>query len=151
LRNEHFESLASWKAAAERVGYRPHVPRDTVGQKLESLSLFVKDHKLREVPPEKQALEAYYGSFSFSQSRPGVEAARVAALGTSYGSAPQVADVVGCEARSYERGPDPPPDDPDPRMPAVVVWACGDAFFLLASETLEVETLLRIARSVAPL
>jgi len=148
LSNPHFETLDGWEAAAQRIGYRPRVPERTAGHALESLSLFVMDHKMREVPPERRALEAWYGVFSFSQSRPGAAEARRAALETSYGSDPRPAEVQGSEARTYERGPELPPDDPDSPMPAVVVWARDEDFFLVASETLAVEELLVIARSV---
>lgn len=123
------------------------MPRDTGGRALLSVRLFVRDHRMREVPATEQALEAYYEDFVFSQSRPGAEAAR-ASVQRSYGSDPTATEVSGREARAYPRGPEPPPDDPDPRMPAVVVWAEGDDFFLLASDLLEVEDLLPIARSV---
>ena len=117
--NPHFETLADWKAAEARIGYAPRIPRETLGHELQSLRLFVRDHRLRDVPPEKQALEAYYGAFTFSQSRPGEAEARRLALETSYGSDPREEEVSGREARVYERGPEPPEDDPDPRMPAV--------------------------------
>ena len=146
--NPHFESIADWKAAEARVGYAPRVPRDTLGHELQSLYLFVRDHKLREVPPEEQALEAWYGAFSFSQSRPGEADARRLALETSYGSDPRAELVSGHEARAYELGTEPPDDDPDPRMPAVVVWADASRFFMVASDSMPCRDLARIARSV---
>ena len=146
--NTHFEALASWEDASERLGRRPRVPADTAGRALQSLQLFVRDHRQREVPEGERALEAHYGDFVFSQSRPGARQARAAVVETSYGSPARPAEVSGCEARGYERGPEPAPDDPDPRMPAVVVWCDGEEFFLLASERLDLAELLPIARSV---
>ena len=147
--NPHFETLATWEAARERVDYEVVLPGETAGHALSSLALFVLDHRLREVPPEKQSLEAHYGAFVFTQSRPGAEAARCSAVETSYGSAPREDRVGSHEARVYERGPEPEPGDPDGRMPAVVVWARGDGFYLVASTELDAEELLAIARSVA--
>lgn len=149
MTHPHFESFRDWESAAARVGRALRIPRDTAGRSLTTLELFVRDHRMREVGPEEQALEAHYGAFSFSQSRPGAEAARRAVVETSYGVGPRPVDVGGCEARAYERGPAPAPDDPDPRMPAIVVWCDGDEFFLVASEELDVDALLRIAGSVA--
>lgn len=146
--NPHFESLASWEAAAERLGCAPRVPHETLGCALGSLALFVRDHRMREVSAAEQSLEAHYGEFVFTQSRPGAAGALRAVREVSYGSAPLEAEVSGCEARIYELGPVPPADDIDPRMPAVVVWADGEHFFLVASGSREVRVLLDVARSV---
>ena len=124
------------------------MPRETGGCELGSLALFVRDHRMREVAPEEQALEAHYGAFVYSQSRPGAAGALRALREVSYGREPRSGEVSGCEARIYERGPEPPADDPDPRMPAVVVWADGECFYLLASDEWEAEVLLAVARSV---
>jgi len=147
--NPHFESMQSWQAARARLDYEVAVPGETLGHTLSSLSLFVMDHRMRVVPPEKQSLEAHYGAFVFSQSRPGSKAARHAVHEVSYGAAPRTDDVGGHEARVYERGPEPEPDDHDGRMPAVVVWAIADRFFLVASGELDTPALLAIARSVS--
>jgi hypothetical protein len=144
--NPHFELFDSWEAAEERVGYAPLVPVSS--HELERLALFVRDHRMREVPPKMQALEAYYGSFVFSQSRPGEEEARRRAIDERYGDDPRTVSVEGREGRGYERGPEPPPDDPDPRMPAVVAWADGPRSLLLASDQLELADLLTIAASL---
>jgi len=146
--NPHFEFFDSWKAAGERVGYVPLIPRSSAGHPLERLALFVRDHRMREVPPGRQALEAHYGSFVFSQSRPGEEEARRRALEGRYGAEPQPVSLGGREGRAYERGPEPPSDDPDPRMPAVVAWADGPRFLLLASDQLELTELLTVAASL---
>jgi hypothetical protein len=147
--NPHFERLENWDAAQPWMGFAPRLPRNTLGRALESLSVFVRNHRMREVELHERTLEAYYGAFSFSQSRPGVAAARRGVVETSYGQGPRSEHVNGCEARSYPLGPEPPPGHPDPRMPAVVVWFEHDRFFLVASESLDVETLLAVARSVA--
>ena len=132
--NPHFAALDGWGDAEELIGYRPRVPTETLGHALQSLSVFVLDHELREVPPGKRSLEASYGAFSFSQSRPGAREARRLALETSYGRDAQEARIAGREGRRYERGPEPAPDDPDGRMPAVVAWCDGAAFYFLASD-----------------
>jgi len=146
----HFEQLGTWEAARRRLDFELVAPHETSGYHLSSLSVFVRDHKMREVPPEKQSLEAHYGGFVFTQSRPGTEAARHAVREVSYGTAPRAEQIGHCEARVYERGPEPEPDYPDGRMPAVVVWSDEDRFYLLASDLLDAPGLLRIARSVAP-
>jgi hypothetical protein len=144
----HFETLRDWAAASERLGFDLPMPRETLGHSLARLALFVRDHRLREVAPENQALEAHYGAFVFSQARPGREEALRRVRDVSYGDDPQDGEIAGCEARLYDRGPVPGPDDPDPRMPAVVVWAWRDRFHLVASDRLELEELVRIARSI---
>lgn len=145
---EHFESLASWDAARERVDFTPVAPKETLGHPLARLALFVRDHRLRKVPPEGQSIEAHYGAFVLTQSRPGAEAAARAAYGVSYGRDPRTEPVGTVEARVYERGPEPEPGDPDGRAPAVVAWAVGDRFFLLASDALDTSALLEVARSI---
>ena len=134
MTNPHFAPLEGWDDAEARLGYRPRVPSETLGHTLESLRIFVRDHKLRYVAPERRSLEASYGGFMLSQSRPGPGEARKLALETSYGRDAQEALIAGHEGRRYERGPEPAPDDPDGRMPAVVVWCDGAAFYLLASD-----------------
>ena len=147
--NPHFEYFHSWEAAEERIGYVPLVPASTAGRSLERLALFVRDHRMREVPQTRQALEAHYGSFSFSQSLPGEAEARRLALEVRYGTDPRPALLVGGrEGRVYERGVVPPPGDPDPQMPAVVTWADGPRFLQLASVELDLDQLLAIAGSV---
>lgn len=146
--NPHFERLADWETARARLDFALAVPGDTLGHALVSLSLYVRDHRMRGVRAEKQTLEAHYGAFNFSLSRPGVEAARLAVVETSYGATSRTERVKDCEARVYPMGPEPEPDDPDGRMPAVVVWADEDRFYFLASHDLDEEALLVIARSV---
>lgn len=71
--------------------------------------------------------------------------ARRAALSAAYGSDARTAWVGGHEGRTYELGPEPPPGDIDGRSPAVVTWAEGDLFFLIASDRLPAARLLDIA------
>lgn len=146
--NPHFESPSSREEAAALVPFEPVVPGDIGGRRLLSLAVFVRDHNLREVTPDERALEAYYEGFTFSQSRPGADEARRRAYEGSYGPDPREVEVGEHRARAYDLGPEPEPDDPDSRMPAVVAWADGDRFYLLASENLEVEELVEIAGTV---
>ena len=128
--------------------FAPVEPRRTLGFRLQSLQIHIRDHKRRDLPVGERSLEAYYGGFVFSQSRSTVEDARRRALETSYGPSPVKIDVSGHEGRSYELGPEREADYPDPRMPAVVTWSDGDRFFLVASDELEAGRLVEIARSV---
>jgi hypothetical protein len=148
--NPHFESAASWQEAAELLAFEPAVPGQTGGRALESLAVFVRDHRMRELAIEERSLEAFYAGFVFTQSCHSRERARDAALSTPYGADPKPIAVGEHEGRGYERGPEPAPGDPDPVMPAVVVWSVAEMFYLLASEELAVEELLTIARSVEP-
>ena len=144
----HFEHPANWKQARKLVDFVPSEPRWTMGFELQSLAVFVRDHKQRELPRSERSLEAHYGGFVFSQSCPGTEQARRLALETGYGLAPQAVRIAGREARCHELGPQPETGDPDPRSPAVVVWCDADMFFLVASETLPVDELIRVAESI---
>ena len=51
-------------------------------------------------------------------------------------------------ARVYERGPEPPPGDIDGRSLAVVTWHDADMFYLIASDELTTDELVRIATSL---
>jgi len=66
----------------------------------------------------------------------------------SYGRAGQAAEIAGRAAKIYELGPEPEPDDIDGRSPAVVVWADGELFCLVASSTMLVQELVKIAKSL---
>ena len=149
--NPHFQSVASWSEAAALLTFEPAVPTDTAGHALDTLAVFMRDHRMRELPAEDRSLEAFYAAFVFTQSRHTPERAREAALATPYGLDARPVEVGRHEGRGYERGPDPAPGDPDPPMPAVVVWHADEMFYLLASEELDVAALLRIARSVPEL
>ena len=146
--NPHFETATSWRDARRHVIFEPAEPSYTAGGQLQSLAIFVRDHKMRDVPRSDRSLEAHYGRFSFSQSAPGVAEARRLALETKYGLAPQEARIVGREGRAYELGPEPPPGDIDGRPPAVVAWCDGNRFYLVASTELLVDELIRVAASV---
>ena len=146
--NPHFETLADWDAAAGRVTFRPLVPRFTADGALNALRVHVRDHKGREIRPEERTLEAYYVTFSFSQSRRSTADARHAALDVSYGRDPRPVWILGREGRGYELGPEPEPDDIDPRSPAVLAWADRDIFYFLASSELSLTQLIDVAASI---
>ena len=146
--NPHFEYPENWQQAAGWVDFEPSEPGLTAGFDLHSLAVFVRDHKQRELPRAERSLEAHYGAFVLSQSSPGADQARQLALETRYGPAPQALSIAGREARRYELGPESPPDDPDPRSPAVLTWCDGDRFYLLASEILSAGELIPIAESI---
>ena len=72
-----------------------------------------------------RTLEAQYGAFVLSQTHRGAVEAKRLALKVSYGADPRAALIAGHEARVYELGPEPPPDDVEGRSPAVVAWSDG--------------------------
>jgi hypothetical protein len=146
--NPHFEPAANWREAAALVAFTPLELVPPAPYQLQSLQAFVMNHRGRRLPIEERTLEAHYGAFVFSQSRHTPEGARHLALELSYGSIAREALVAGHEARTYELGPEPPPDDIDPRPPAVVTWHDGTMFYLLASDQLPVATLEAIAASL---
>ena len=146
--NPHFEAAADWAAAAGRLTFVPLVPRFTSGGALKSLRIHVRDRKLRELAPDERTLEAYYGTFAFSQSRRTAADARRAALDVSYGRAPRPLWILGREGKGYELGPVPEPDDIDPRSPSVVAWADGEMFYFLASGELPLSELIDVATSI---
>lgn len=118
----HFKSFKTWQEAQPWLTFRPLVPQFTAGCALESVCVYVMDHKRRGLAAEDRSLEAHYGAFAFTQSfRPPGEARRLA-LEVTYGSNPQQALIIGREARAYELGPEPPPGDIDGRSPSVVTW-----------------------------
>ena len=145
--NPHFAAVRSWKAARKLLAFTPLELKDTAGRSLKTLSIHVRDHKLRELAVADRTLEAHYGDFVFSQARKGIDEARRLALAVSYGPAARDAQISGHAARVYELGPEPPPEDIDGRMPAVVVWHDGEIFYLIASDKMPVEDLVRIASS----
>ena len=146
--NPHFAEVASWEEAADMLCFEPRRPRDTLGQPLHSLSIFVRDHKHRDLEVEDRVLEAHFGTFSISQSWKGKKEARRWALEVSYGPAARELLIGGHEGRTYELGPEVPPDDIDGRSPAVVTWYEGGMSFFLASVELPVQSLLTVARSL---
>lgn len=146
--NPHFETVESFEAAKARLTFTPCRPRFTAGLALQSLRIHVRDHKMREVPVDDRSLEAFYGRFSFAQARKGAAEARRWALDVSYGRDVRTGNVAGHEARLYELGPEPPPDDVDGRAPALVTWHDGEMHFLVASHEMTVAELVPIAASV---
>jgi hypothetical protein len=148
MTNPHFVAADSWRDAAKLLTFTPMEPRETAGYSLEALRIHVRDHRQRELPMSERTLEAHYGGFVLSEVRSTKDDARQRALELRYGSEPREVQVAGHEGRSYEMGPEVPPDDVDGRMPAVVTWADGEMHFLLASAELSAETLQRIANSM---
>lgn len=148
--NPHFAAVEDWVAGGELIGFDPLTPTDTAGYALDSLRVHVMDYKMRQLPSEERTLEAHYGGFVFTQSGPGTSEARRLALEQSYGEGPRAVSVGGQEARAYDEGPEPEADDPDGQMPALVVWADGERFFLIAGadDQLKIADLFRIANSV---
>jgi hypothetical protein len=146
MRNEHFLEVADWRAAAPELTFQPVAPRYTAGRTLQSLTIHIRDRKRRELPKSDRTLEAHYGAFVLSEAQN--KDARRKALETSYGPDPRDVRVAGHDGQSYDLGPEVPLDDPDGRMPAVVVWSDGDMFYLIASGELTPDVLLRIAQSL---
>jgi len=108
--------------------------------------IHVKDHRNREVPP---TLEVDFNGFVLSQAeRDPAEAARL--TGRRYGPDSRVLSVGGHEGLLYELGPEPDPDDVDPRSPAVLTWADGRRFLFLSSDRHDAADLLEIATSLYP-
>ena len=146
--NPHFETADSWQTAEAMLTFQPLRPKYTAGLELESIRIYVRDHRQRDLPIPDRTCEAHYRSFVLSQSRRTPHEARRLALEVSYGPAPIVARIFDHDARVYELGPDPGPEDLDGRSPAVVTWHDGDMFFLIASSEMSVAELQRIAMSV---
>lgn len=148
MRNEYFAEVEDWRAAGAMLSFEAVQPRYTAGFSLQSLAVHVRDHRRRELPLEERTLEAHYGGFVLSEARSTRAGARQKALETSYGAEAQDVTVAGHEGKSYELGPEVPPDDIDGRMPAVVTWCDGEMHYLVASGDLMADVLLRIAESV---
>jgi hypothetical protein len=146
--NPHFETADTWKAAEAMLTFRPQPPKYTAGFELESIQIYVRDHRQREIAIGDRTCEAHYGSFVVSQSRREPNEARRLALEVSYGRHPLVARINGHDARVYELGPEPAPDDIDGRPPAVVTWHDGDMFYLVASSEMSSAELQKIAMSL---
>ncbi len=130
------------------LAFTPVEPRDTVGYSLQSLRVHVRDHRQKDLAIGDRTLEAHYGGFVLSEVRSTKADALRRALELRYGREPHEVQVAGHEGRSYEMGPEVPPDDPDGRMPSVVTWSDGEMHFLLASGELTAGVLLRIAESI---
>lgn len=147
-RNLHFQKLRTWKEAKKWVSFKPVEPKYTNKLKLQSIEIFVRDHKQRDLPIGERSLEAHYGDFVLSQTQGPEAQARRLALDTGYGREPRAILIASHEARVYERGPEHEADDIDPSMLAVVLWHDAGMFFLVASDKLSTATLIRIAESL---
>ena len=128
--------------------FQPREPGHTAGRKLHALRVHVRDHTHRDLPMRDRTLEAHYGAFVLSQAHRGTVEAKRLALKVSYGADPRRALIAGHEARVYELGPAPLPDDIDGRSPAVVAWTDGNLFYLIGSGELPADTLVEIAQSL---
>ena len=148
--NPHFATARNWNAARALVAFCPLEPRHNTGFRLQAIRVYVRDHKLREVPFADRTLEAHYGAFSISEALKGVAEARRVALEVRYGRDSREAKIGGCEARVYELGPEGEPDDIDGRSPAIVVWPDGEMFYLVSSYEMNSDTLVKIANSLYP-
>ena len=146
--NPHFATIETWADAEPLIGFTPLVPRHLAGFELQSLRVHVMDHRRRQLPIEERTLEAHYGGFVVSQAKRGTAEARRLAFEVSYGAEARQTSVAGHEARAYALGPEPELDDPDGRMPAVVVWPDGGLFLLIASGELDAADLIPIAASL---
>lgn len=143
-----FATPDSWEDARAMLSFDPRAPSDTHGRSLRALRVHVRDHRERELTRERRTLEAHYDGFVVSQARAGTAGARRLALDVSYGQGPRPVRVGAHDGRAYDMGPEPAPDDPDGRSPAVVTWCDGEMFYMAASSELPVEVLLRIAASL---
>lgn len=148
MHNPHFAAVDSLEAAEALLSFRPSVPTFSAGCELDSIAVFVMDHRRRQVPVDQRIVELHYGQFVVSQQAPGPAEVRRLALEVSYGRAPIDIQLPTGPGRAYELGPPVPPDDIDGRAPAVVAWAAGDRFVLVASSDYERDVLLEIARSI---
>lgn len=148
MSNPHFVAVEDWDGVEPLVDFAPLVPGYTAGRERQTLAVFVVDHEQREVARSRRSVEAHYGDFVFAQSMPGVAEARRSALSAAYGPDVETVTVSGHEGRGYRLGPPVDEGDPDGRSPAVVVWADGPLFYLLASTELDLDELLRIASSL---
>ena len=146
--NSHFQKVSSWKAARKLLDFEPLVLADTKRVRLQSLYVYVRNHKQRELPIGDRSLEAYFNGFVFTQKQTSSAEARRLALSTSYGLEGHDTRVAAHSGRLYELGPVPPPDDIDGRSPAVVVWYDGRMFYLIASTEKTAAELLEIAQSL---
>lgn len=146
--NPHFVTSADLAEAAAELSFTPRLPHRRPEGAVPGLRIHVRDHKGRELPRDERTLEAYFDTFTFTQSRRAAADARHAALEVSYGRQPVPVWILGREGRGYELGPQPEPDDIDPRSPSVVAWADGEMFYFLASGELSITQLIDIAASI---
>ena len=146
--NPHFESAPTWGAVGAQLAFRPVPPSYTAGFALQSLRVHVADHLLHRLAVADRTLEAHYGGFVLSEARRTPDEARRLALDVSYGRDARAERIADHDARIYELGAEPAPDDIDGRPPSVVAWHDAEMFYLIASNTLPAERLILIARSL---
>lgn len=130
------------------LSFTPLIPERLDGRPLQSISIYVRDHKQRELPIGDRTVEAHYEGFVLSQSRHTKVQSRHRALEVSYGPDAREAQVVGRPGRLYEMGPEVADDDVDGRMPSVLAWHDGELFCLLASASLPAAELVSIANAL---
>jgi hypothetical protein len=145
--NVHFAQATSWVEAQELVPFDLLTPDFGLGGPT-SISVFVRDHRMRDVPLRERSVEAWFADFVFSQTSREPDEARRLALDVSYGGVARVGSVGPCPATMYDLGPDVPDDDPDGRSPAVVTWHEGEKFYLMASHVLPCADLVRMAATL---
>jgi hypothetical protein len=145
--NPHFLPVGSWVEAAEHLDFEPRQPR-MAGLGEPTLSIYVLDHKRRELPIGRRSLEAHYADFVLSQTRCGPAEAVRRALRLSYGITPREAEVAGHPARAYELGEATWPPDDDGPPPAVLTWHDGGMHFVVASYSVTLAELEPIAASM---
>lgn len=145
-----FVVVDSWAAAAALLVFRPRAPRDTGGAAVRERRVFVRDHRGRALPAAARTLDADYGAWAFSQSQHTADEARRLVFERSYGASSTPVTLASGPGRAYAPGPAPAPDDPDGRMPAVVVWHDGPLFFCVSSQDVPLERLIAIGDSFRP-
>jgi len=133
---------------SSHLTFQPLEPEHTAGQRLRSIQIRVRDHKLRKLSVDDRTLEAHYGAFVVTEARKGVDEARRLALAVPYGRSARDVRIAGCAGRAYEHGPEPPPDDIDGRSPWVVTWHDAEMFYLIASDEMSSDELITIAASL---
>lgn len=148
MHNPHFAVVESITDAEALLTFSPFLPAFTAGCELDSIAVFVMDHRRREVSKRERSVDLHYGWFVVSQQAPGSDEARRLALEVAYGPDPVLVQFPTGSGRAYELGPPVSPEDIDGRAPAVVVWAAGDRFHLVASSELQRSVLIDIAGSI---
>lgn len=147
--NPHFAQALSWQEARDLVPFELLVPDFGVGPPA-SIAVFMRNHRMRDVPARERAVEAHWADFVFSQTSREPDEARRLAIEVSYGQEVREGRIGSCVAKVYELGPTVPDSDPDGRSPSVVTWHEGEKFYLLASTTLSGAELERRAQSQYP-
>lgn len=145
-----FTIIASWTDAAALVTFVPRVPQPEPPGPVR-LRLHVRDHRGRAFGEAERTLEAQYPQFVLSQSRHAHHQAQRLAFGRTYGRGGYAIVVGGRPGRAFPRGPEPEPGDFDRPSPAVVTWADGALFLLLASDELTPEDLAAVGARLVPL